>query len=587
MNKAEILEKLKTLVQNEDIEAINTEVNDLADHFLSLHKEELEKATPKEEDTASTDENEAKPLAPEPQVEKEDAAVQPEINDPLYDEFDALFKDFKTKKAAYFRAKAEEESHNLKAKKELIDKLKKLVSQEENIGKAFAEMKSIQEQWNEVGQVARNQRQEIQQEYSNAVEEFYYNINIYKELKEHDFHRNLQLKESVIEELKALLKIEKIKDIEAQLRTLQNKWEKIGITRQEDWERLKNQYWDVVKALYQKISDHYEGRKREREENLKKKEELIEQTKEIVADIDAIDEHKKWSKLTDQILGVQKQWKSIGYAPKPDNDRVWKEFRALCDQFFETKSAFYAERNDAFKEIKDRKQKLIDEVKSIKNSKEWKATAARIKSIQKQWQKVGNAGPKFEQKLWKSFREECDYFFNKRDEHFAKMNVELDENLKQKEELLKAIEAFKPDPKKQEESVQKLNEFAQKFAAIGQVPRKDFKNINSTYKKLMDAHYDALDLSENKVEEMRFEARLDGIKDSGDAQQKFDAERQKIRKRINKLKEEIVQYETNLSFFTTKSSGKNPLLEAAEQNLKQAQDEVEMLKERLKKIPKV
>lgn len=579
MNKAEILEQIKSLIQNEDIEAINNEVNTLSDQFLELHKEEVEKKSEK------TSDDEAEPLAPESQT-KEDPAVTPEISDPVYDEFDALMKDFKAKKAAFFRAKAEEEAANLKAKKELIQRIKKLVSEEENIGKAFADMKEIQEAWNEIDQVARNARQEIQQEYSNAVEEFYYNINIYKELKEHDFHRNLQLKEGVITSLKALLKEEKIKEIEAQLRTLQNEWEKIGITRQEDWERLKNQYWDVVKAIYQKISDHYEGRKREREENLKQKEALIEETKPIVEASAEVDHHKKWSELTDQILDIQKKWKKIGYAPKSDNDRVWDEFRGLCDQFFERKSSFYAERNDAFKDIKERKQKLIDEVSGIKNSTDWKGTAERIKRIQKQWQKVGNAGPKFEQKLWKSFRAECDYFFNKRDEFFAKQNVEQDENLKNKEALLKEIEAFEPDKKKQDESVAQLNEFAQKYAAIGQVPRKNFKAIDKKYRQLMDKHYGALDMSKSKVEEMRFEARLDGIKDSDDAAEKLDAERFRIRKRISKLNEEIVQYENNLSFFTTKSSGKNPLLEAAEQNLKKAQDEVESLKARLKKIPK-
>lgn len=579
MNKAEILEQIKSLIQNEDIEAINNEVNTLSDQFLELHKEEVEK---KSEETSD---DEAAPMAPEPQTE-EDPAVTPEVSDPVYDEFDALMKDFKAKKAAFFRAKAEEEAANLKAKKELIQRIKKLVSEEENIGKAFADMKEIQEAWNEIDQVARNARQEIQQEYSNAVEEFYYNINIYKELKEHDFHRNLQLKEGVITSLKALLKEEKIKEIEAQLRTLQNEWEKIGITRQEDWERLKNQYWDVVKAIYQKISDHYEGRKREREENLKQKEALIEETKPIIEASAEVDHHKKWSELTDQILDIQKKWKKIGYAPKPDNDRVWDEFRGLCDQFFERKSSFYAERNDAFKDIKERKQKLIDEVSGIKNSTDWKGTAERIKRIQKQWQKVGNAGPKFEQKLWKSFRAECDYFFNKRDEFFAKQNVEQDENLKNKEALLKEIEAFEPDKKKQDESVAQLNEFAQKYAAIGQVPRKNFKAIDKKYRQLMDKNYGALDMSKSKVEEMRFEARLDGIKDSDDAAEKLDAERFRIRKRISKLNEEIVQYENNLSFFTTKSSGKNPLLEAAEQNLKKAQDEVESLKARLKKIPK-
>ncbi|MBD3639095.1 MAG: DUF349 domain-containing protein [Crocinitomicaceae bacterium] len=559
--KSEIIEKLKELAQQDKVLDSLTEFTELVNEFHKLQSEEERQWELKK-------------------IERIEAGEKPEnIEKPVYEymeDFKKLTALFKDKKKIEVNEIKEREKGNLDKKKALIAALADLIQNEENIGRAIARFKDIQDSWNEAGTVPREHRQEIQNEFSNLVESFRYNINIYKEIKDHDLGRNLKLKKELIEKLKQLLDLKIIKEVEEKLHAYQDEWNNIGGTHQEEWEKIKGEYWETVNAVYEKIHQFYKSRREERSENIEKKKALIEKAKSIASK--EINSHKSWKKNTDALIALQNEWKTIGFGPKDENKEVWKEFRSICNEFFARKKEFYGERNEQFDGVKEAKEKLIAEVASLKESTDWKETTKRIMNIQKKWKEAGSAGPKHENRLWKEFRGHIDQFFESKDKHFKNAEAGQKENLKAKEELIKKIKAYKPvkDAKK---AAEKLKEFATQFAEIGNVPFKQKDKIYKAYKDAMKEQYEALDLDPTEKEEIMFEAKLESIRNSNDPEEMIDRERRFIRRKMGKLKEEIAKFETNMSFFNADED--NPLLKTANESLENSKAEFEGMKVQL------
>ncbi|MEZ4923182.1 MAG: DUF349 domain-containing protein [Crocinitomicaceae bacterium] len=563
--KVEIIARLNELAHLDKVlDAVN-EFNELTAEFQKLQEEE-EHAFEVQK------------------LERIEAGEKPEnIEKPVYeymDDFKRLSQLFKDKKKIEVNAQKDIENANLEKKRALIAALTDLIQNEENIGRAIARFKDIQDSWKEIGAVPREKRQDVQKEFSNLVENFRYNINIYKDIKDHDLNRNLSLKKELLDKLKALLDVEIIKDIEEKLHAIQDEWNAIGGTHQEEWEKIKGEYWDTVNKVYEKIHSFYKSRREERSENITKKKELIEKARSIVEK--EITSHKAWKKLTDKLVALQEEWKTVGYGPKEENNAVWKEFRAICNDFFAKKKDFYGDRNDQFDGVKEAKENMIKEVESLKNSTDWGNTTKQIVAIQKKWKDVGSAGPKHENRLWKEFRDHIDYFFDQKEAHFKNADAAGTANLKAKEEVIKKIQGYKV-PADGNKAVQELKEFSSQFAEIGNVPFKEKDRIYKAYKKALDEKYDAIQMDQSEKERLIFESRLDSIKGSDDPERDLDRERSGIRNKLNKLKSEIVKMETNMAFFANADEN-NPLMKSAIKSLNDAKAEEEALKEQLKAI---
>lgn len=563
--KSEIVQRLNELAQQEKVlDAIN-EYNDLVNEFHRLQGEEEHEWEIKK-------------------LERIEAGEKPEnIEKPIFellDEFRKVTTLFKDKKKIEVNEQKEVEKANYDKKRALVAALADLIQNEENIGRAIARFKDINESWKETGAVPRDKRQDIQNEFSNLVESFRYNINIYKDIKDHDLNRNLQLKKDLIESLRGLLELEHIKEVEEKLHAIQDEWNNIGGTHQAEWAKMKGDYWETVNAIYEKIHKFYKGRREERTENIEKKKALIEKAKEIAAK--EIDSHKGWKKQTDALIALQEEWKTIGFGPKEENKVVWKEFRTICNEFFSKKKEFYGERNDQFDEIKEIKQALIKEVEAIRDSTDWKGGAQKIKQIQQKWKDAGSAGPKYENQLWKEFRDHIDHFFNTKDAHFKKADEAGQENLKAKETLIKEIQDYKVD-KDAKKAMDALKEFSAKFNALGNVPFKEKDRIYKTYKTAIDAKYDEIDIDQAEKDKLLFDARLENLRSAENWDDLIDREKDNIRKKMNRLKDDITKMETNMSFFAN-ADEKNPLLKSAMQSLNNSKAELEGLKEQLKTL---
>ena len=585
MEKLGLIDRLKEILSHEDLLPFNKEAHELKAKFAHLLMDKESVSEEANEELVEESVHEVSEEAQDAEIVEVEVAEEVAVveTDPMALEFDALYDDFKTRHKAQVEAKKSVEQGNLELKKALIDRLRTLIQEEENIGVAFAAQKEIQEQWREIGDIPRDLRQDIQNDYSRLMEQFYYNIGIYKELRVHDLKRNQQLKEEVIVKLKALAQNQNIQEIESELKVLQHEWEDIGGTQQEVWEELKASYWSIVKSLYDRIRNHYEAKREVMNKNLEAKRELVVKTEQTLNGVLDSSDYKVWEDATQELLKMQEEWKGIGFGPRKENEDIWNQFRGMCDKFFEAKHAFYKERNKQFDEFVTKKKALIAKVNELKESTNWKETTQQIIAMQNDWKKIGNAGPKNEQKLWKEFRAACDGFFNLKEAHFAEADAANAENLNLKRALIQEIESYEVKEDKQATLVD-LRAFSTRFSEVGNVPFKEKDNVYNAFRAAMDKHYQALDLKGAEKEKVMFAARLDTLASSPQAGKMFDDERRKLRLQIQKAEQDIRQYENNLGFFS-RSSKNNDLKKGVEKNIELARKTIQDCKNKLKLIP--
>ena len=562
MDKAGLLEALKALVSQEDALAVARDVNDLRGQFEDLILEE-----DRQFQVSQLEAQEKGEEVPEKQA------------DPIRQEFYELVTAYRERRNEQQRLKKESEEANLRKKKSLLEQLKELISGEENIAAAMAAYKEIHEAWKAVGDIPREKRQDMQSEYSKLLETFFYHIKIYRELRDHDFKRNHQLKEAVIQKVQELSNLEQIKDVEQALKLLQNEWEEIGPVLNEDWEDLKNRYWDAVRAAYTRIQAFYEDRRKELTENLELKKELVLKAASMVKDL-AMNTPKDWEVATQQLLALQEQWKAIGFGPRKENEEVWKEFRANCDAFFEAKKAFFDDIRKQYDDVAQAKQALVEKVHDLKGSTDWKDTTMRILAIQKEWKSLGNAGHRFEQKLWKDFRSACDHFFEAKQAFYAEQDAALEGNLEAKKALIERIKSAEL-PTEKRDALTMLRGFSAEFTEIGKVPMKEKDAIYQAYREALDAHYQKLKLEGDEQERMMFQAKLDSLRSSANPDKAMARERAELREKISQLRSDILQYENNLGFFA-KSKGADSLRKEVESKIMAAKRRIEELQQKLK-----
>jgi hypothetical protein len=501
----------------------------------------------------------------------------------IKESFYLIYNQFQERRKQQVALKTTLENENLRLKRSLILRLKEIIEGEENISSAFNAYKEIHETWKKIGDIPRDKRDEIQKEYSRILEIFFYTMKIYREIKDHDYKRNTQLKQGIIQRLQQLRNTSgAIRDLESNLRILQDEWEDIGPVAQEEWEVIKSSYWEAVRSIYDKINKHYDEQRTVLAANIDQKKALILSLSEIVAASTSELNPKTWEKTTQEVIKLQDHWKKIGAGPKKENEAVWKEFRALCDQFFDAKKAVNKDAESVFKINAEKKRALIAEVVLIQTSTDWKTAAEKIIKFQKAWKEIGNAGQRFENKLWSEFRAACDVFFNARTLANKEQDDALLVNLKAKEDLISEIENYVVSEKSK--ALADFKQFSQRFAALGHVPVAKKESIYNSYKKALDEKYNALKLEGNERSAVLFSVKLETINSSPDRSKLLQKERSDIKRQIDVLTSEMLQYENNLGFFA-KSKGADVLRKEVEQKIDKSKEEILRLKTKLKLIP--
>ena len=559
--RSELLQRIQNLLQNEDLEAIRKDVRNSIQSFRALTQDEIrsqKEAWEKEEHEL----DETFVYKPAEEEEK----------------FEELAKEFKARENAWKAKIAEEQRANLVLKKDLLQELRNTIQEEENIGKAFDSFNKVREKWDSIGDVPGNNYKEVHDEYHRLRDEFFYNINIYKQLQENDLQVNLKKKQELTEQAKKLSEIADIKEREKTARELQKQWLDIGPSPRETYKELSNAFFDITRPVFDEVKAHYEKIREGFEEHKVKKEGIINELRELLT-TDVESNHKAWKKMTSSVIDMQKRWKEIGFAGKEHNENLWKQFRELADVFFEKKQVFYDKMKEEGKVAKKAKTALIEKAEALKDSTDWRETTQTMLQLQTAWKTAGTCAPSDEQRLWRKFHKAQDFFFNAKKSQFADRNKEEKVNLKLKSALLKKVEVFKLT-KNRADDLNKLKEFSEEWRAIGFVPRKNLDELASSFSKAMDTHYDALSADRSERSVANYSDRVERLAQSGGRDIK--REQSILRDKINRLNARISSTEENMARFTGK--GAQSIVDQAEKTIKGYRREIDEIKAKLKML---
>lgn len=560
MSKQELIEAFQSWVASEDFSPDRNRLDELQNQF-----KELQEASEKEQKENHDPESE------------EEFQYKKEPEDIRFSELLDIYHD-KRKKAE--KQKKEEVQNNHSEKKALIDELQELIQDEENVGKAYKRFNAIKQKWNEIGAVPAAVRRDLQADYSRLIEQFYYNINIYRELQINDLKKNLELKKGVIEKIKSLEEEKSINQVDFLIHQYLDEWDQLGPTFQEEWVKIREEFREVVNKVFDRIRDHRKHVREDHKVNYEKKKELVQRVAEIAEN--ELNDVKQVQRLTKEVIDTQKEWKHIGYAGRGKNDEVWKEFRAACDKYFGSRKAFLDTMGKAMNEVRDRKRALIDKAKEIYEGDDMQAIANQLKGLQREWKQSGKLLPQEEFRMFKEFRKYCDDFFNRKKNEAKRVETEVKENLKKKEELLvdftKELEA---DIKEKGEKV--IEEWKSRWSEVGDVPDRLSNKVEKTFGSIISRAYKGLGISKDEMEEKEFKSRIDIISNKDNPEDGLQNERYFIQRKIKEAQSEVLQLENKMGFFTY-SDDSNPLKRDLMKRIEEAQEEVERWKEKRKKI---
>ena len=552
------MQRIQELLQNEDLEAIRKDVRTEIDSFRSLIQEDFRT----QRDAWAAEDHEP----------DEKFQFQPSAEELAFNE---LVESFKTREKAWRQRIADEQRANLEVKTALIAELRTTIQEEENIGAAFARFNEVREKWDATGDVPGDRYKEVHDEYHRLRDEFFYNINIYKQLQEHDLQKNLALKEALIEQAKTLATMEDLKARETLARSLQKQWFDIGPSPRETFQELADTFFGLTRDTFDAVKAYYDDMRAQFEVHKGEKEALIAKLQSLLTE--DIDGHKAWQAATQTVVGLQGEWKATGFAGKEHNEALWGQFREAADVFFERKQMFYDRVKASSKVSKQKKVKLIEEAQALQNSTDWRATSDAMIRLQKAWKEAGPCAPGDEHKLWKSFREAQDVFFKAKKAQFADRNKEEVANLALKQALLEKIEAFELSDNRGQD-LDTLKGFSKEWSAIGFIPRKHLDTVMNRFRAAMDKHYDALSAKRSERSVETYNKRIEKLV-AGDNR---DVKREQhiLRDKIARLQQRITSTEENMERFTGK--GAESIREQALKTIKGYRREIDEIKAKLK-----
>jgi hypothetical protein len=491
-----------------------------------------------------------------------------------------LLEKYKEKKTDYNKVQEAEKYENLKKKYDIIDKIKELVNREESINKTFHDFRSLQNEWHSIGVVPQTSLKDLWENYHHYVEIFYDYIKINKELRDLDLKKNLESKVILCEKAEELLLEPNPVNAFRFLQDFHNQWREIGPVPQES----KNEIWERFKEATSQINkrhhEYFEKQKDDQKKNLEAKMALCEEVDAI--NLMEIKNFKEFDERADKVVELQKMWRTIGFAPKKQNNKVYQRFRDACDAFFEKKRGFYADNKEIQLNNLQLKTELCIQAEALQESTEWKATSDALIKLQKEWKEIGPVPRKQSERCWKRFRKACDYFFNKKTEFFAALDTSYEDNLKAKLAIIEELEKFEPGADVQA-AFEHLKELQRKWSEIGFVPFNLKDEITNKYRAAINKEFDKLKIGDDDKSILKYKTKLDNLKANPKASRKVRNERDKFFTKIKQLESDIVLWENNIGFFA-KSTNADTMIREVEEKIDSAKKLIKTLEEKVKMI---
>ena len=487
------------------------------------------------------------------------------------------FKEYRRRRDAFIANLEAEKEANLKVKQAIIEELKELVNSDETLNHTFNKFRELQQRWKDTGIVPQQHVKDLWETYNLHVENFYSFIKINKELRDLDLKKNYEQKVALCEQAEALVLEPSVVEAFHKLQKLHDEWRETGPVANEYKEAL----WERFKAASSRINkqhqEHFETLKGEQVKNLELKTGLCVATEELSSQ--PLTTRKEWNRASDRLLEIQKTWKTIGFAPKKDNNRIYERFRTACDRFFEAKRQFYAGMKTEMEHNLQLKIEICEAAESLMNSEEWKKATDELIALQARWKQIGAVSRRHSDAVWKRFRAACDKFFERKASHFASVDGEHEENLQKKLALL--AEMAGADVKAGGSEV--IREFQRRWGEIGFVPIKQKDAIQKKYKAAVDELFNTLRGSERDRSMGRFREKVSSFKASGD--RRLRSERERLYNKVRQLEQEIGLLENNIGFFA-KSKNAEALVADVRAKIERAREEMASTIEKVKLIDK-
>ena len=558
-SKKEIIERLKEIAGSDETPE-KAEVDHLKTAFYKLHFAEREAQ----------------------QKAYLDDGGDPEKFQVLPDEDEETFKAemtiIKEKRQKAFLALEEEKQQNLKRKEGIIEQIKAMVTTPEEANKNFDQLKKLQQEWKEIKMVPAEKANELWRNYQLYVEQFYDLLNLNREAREYDFKKNLEKKTRLCEAAEKLADEPDVISAFHQLQELHQEYRETGPVAKE----LREQIWARFKAastvINKRHQQHFEELRSREEENLTKKTALCEKVEEI-----ARQENKTsadWEKHTKEIIAVQQEWKTIGFAPQKMNVKIFERFRAACDDFFGRKGEFFKQLKAQFAENAEKKKALVEKAQALTDSTDWKATSDKLIALQKEWKTIGMVPKKLGDQLWHDFLTACNHFFEARNAVHAGTRNEEHENLNRKRDIIARLQQLLEDAG--DDLQEKVQQLTEQYGKIGHVPYKEKDKLYKEYHEVLDRLYKDLHVTAARRRMDNFRSNLKKVADRGaDA---LDNERGRLMRRFEQLKQEVNTYENNLGFLNISSKKGNSLIDEMNRRIQKLKDDMEEVKQKIKAI---
>ena len=555
--KEELVALFARMLEEQPVQSIRRDVEALKIAFYRIRRAEVEAARRRFVEEGGAEEDFA------PSVDGAEVQLKEQ------------FKIYRQRRDAFIANLEAEKEANLKVKQTIIEELKELVNSDETLNHTFNKFRELQQRWKETGIVPQQYVKDLWETYNLHVENFYSFIKINKELRDLDLKKNYEQKIALCEQAEALILEPSVVEAFHKLQKLHDEWRETGPVANEYKEAL----WERFKAASSRINkqhqEHFEELKNEQVKNLELKTELCAATEELSAQ--PLTTRKEWNKASDRLLEIQKTWKTIGFAPKKDNNRIYERFRTACDRFFEAKRQFYAGMKTEMEHNLQLKTEICEAAESLMNSEEWKKATDELIALQARWKEIGAVSRRHSDAIWKRFRAACDKFFERKASHFASVDGEHEENLRQKLALLDEMAAA--DVKAGGYDV--IREFQRRWGEIGFVPIKQKDAVQKKYKAAVDALFNTLRGSERDRSMNRFREKVSTLKSAGS--NRLRSERERLYNKVRQLEQEIGLLENNIGFFA-KSKNAEALVADVKAKIDRAREEMAAAIEKVKLI---
>ena len=511
-----------------------------------------------------------------------EAGGDPEAYQVTPDEDEEVFKAemgiIKERRQQQFREQEAEKEENLKKKLDIIERLKAMATTPEEANKAFQDFKALQNEWKEIKSVPAEKANELWRNYQLYVEQFYDLLKLNSEAREYDFKKNLEIKTRLCEAAEKLADEPDVISAFHQLQKLHQEYRETGPVSKE----LREEIWQRFKAastvINKRHQQHFETLRAREEDNLAKKTALCEKAEALCA------EERKgsadWERHTQEIIALQQEWKTIGFAPQKMNVKIFERFRAACDSFFASKAEHFKTLKDTFKENAEKKRALIEKAKALQDSTEWRSTSDKLIALQKEWKTIGMVPKKLGDQLWEEFLGACNKFFEARNEQTAGQRNEERENLEKKRDIIGQLKQLA------EEAGEGLQEKVQQLVAdynqVGHVPFREKDKLYEEYHAVLDKLYKELNISVARRRLNNFKQNLKQVAERGE--QALDNERTRLMRQYDQLKQEVQTYENNLGFLNASSKKGNSLIDEMNRKVQKLKDDLQLVKDKIKAI---